>query len=193
MKQRCGMCSSNKFGLGSWATAGVRAILQRYISPLFLLLQWLYDLPFPFCQAFNPTFAQLLSQILYNQPQLRPAVLKALKTVVESNVALTSDTQPVWATSDTISKLEASQNIEHLRGQAESWFAVLFNLFGSVGQEGKGVVGDVISAWAGIAGDTVRSGAAFGFHIFNSTDVYRRWSKCTGKSLCFSSKTLTIS
>ncbi|KAF8515453.1 NUC173-domain-containing protein [Gautieria morchelliformis] len=105
-------------------------------------------------QAFNTSFAQLLSQILYNQPQLRPAVLKALKTVVESNVALMSDTRPGWATSDTISAAEACQNIDHLKGQAESWFAVLFNVFGSVGQESKGVVGDVISAWAGIAGDS---------------------------------------
>jgi ribosomal RNA-processing protein 12 len=86
--------------------------------------------------------------------------LKALKTVVESNVALMSDTRPGWATSDTISAAEACQNIDHLKGQAESWFAVLFNVFGSVGQESKGVVGDVISAWAGIAGDSVRSVSA---------------------------------
>ncbi|KAF8586684.1 NUC173-domain-containing protein [Ramaria rubella] len=104
-------------------------------------------------KAFNPAFAQLLSNILYNQPELRPAVLKALKTVVESNVALTMDVRPAWATSDTISVSEATRNVEHLQGQAESWFAVLFNVFGSVGLDGKAVVGSVISAWAGIAGD----------------------------------------
>ena len=95
---------------------------------------------------------------MYHQPQLRPAVLKALKTVVESNVTLSlaSDQRPVWATSDTISADEASQNIEHLRKQAESWFAVLFNVFSNVGQEGKGAVGEVISAWASIAGDEVK-------------------------------------
>ena len=127
------------------------------------------DIPIPLSQAFNPEFAQLLSQILYNQPQLRPAVLKALKIIVESNVSLTSDERPTWATSDTISATEASRNIEHLRGQTESWSAVLFNVFGSVGQEGKGLVGEVISAWAGVAGGKVRSGSELGYESISKT------------------------
>ncbi|KAF8521281.1 NUC173-domain-containing protein [Hysterangium stoloniferum] len=98
------------------------------------------DLP----ETFDATFAQLLSQILYNQPHLRPAILKALKVVVESNF---------WVTSDIVTVSHANRNLEHLRSQAESWFAVLFNVFGSVGQDAKGMVGDVISAWAKIAGD----------------------------------------
>jgi len=69
------------------------------------------------------------------------------------------------------------RNIEHLRGQAESWFAVLFNVFGSVGQDGKGVVGDVISAWTGIAGDMVGSGITFDSPLFNSTDCLQEVAK----------------
>jgi len=57
---------------------------------------------------------------------------------------------------DSISSEAAAQNIAFLRTQAESWLAVFFNVFGSVGRDGRGMVGDVISAWAAIAGEEVR-------------------------------------
>lgn len=97
----------------------------------------------------GPGFAVLLSQLLYTQPELRPAVLRALKVLVESSVNpdLTSP----------LSSKEAEVNVAFLRTQAESWLAVLFNVFGSVGRDGRGMVGDVISAWASVAGEEVRS------------------------------------
>lgn len=33
--------------------------------------------------------------------------------------------------------------------------AVLFNVFGSVNRDARGIVGDVISSWASIAGEQV--------------------------------------
>lgn len=51
----------------------------------------------------------------------------------------------------------SAKNAAFLRTQAESWLAVLFNVFGSVGRDGRGMVGDVISAWAAIAGEQVHS------------------------------------
>lgn len=119
--------------------------------PEVRLTSWtVITMPFLFLssQAFNPTFAQLLSQILYNQPQLRPAILKALRIIVESNLP----------TSGVNNLGDAQRNIAHLRTQAESWFAVLFNVYDSVGQEGKSLVGDVISAWVRIAEEKVGSG-----------------------------------
>ena len=51
----------------------------------------------------------------------------------------------------SITHEEAIQNIAFLKAQAESWFAVFFNVFGSVERESRGLVGDVISVWANIA------------------------------------------
>ncbi|KAI0332309.1 NUC173-domain-containing protein [Cubamyces sp. BRFM 1775] len=108
-------------------------------------------------QSLTPQFSQLLSQLLYNQPDLRPAVLRALKIMVDSNVALGSGEPekiaklPETVRADAISEEEAQANIEFLRTQAESWLAVLFNVFGSVGRDNQGMVGDVISAWIAIA------------------------------------------
>ncbi|RPD59760.1 NUC173-domain-containing protein [Lentinus tigrinus ALCF2SS1-6] len=108
-------------------------------------------------QSLNTQFSQLLSQLLYNQPELRPAVLRALKVMVDSNVALASEDPekiaklPETIRADPISAEEAQANVAFLRTQAESWLAVLFNVFGSVGRDNQGMVGDVISAWIAIA------------------------------------------
>lgn len=88
----------------------------------------------------------MLSQILYNQPSLRPAILKALKVIVESNYEIESG---------IVTTEDRHRNLEHLKKQAENWFAVFFNVFGSVGQESRGMIGDVISSWVKVAGDEV--------------------------------------
>lgn len=110
-------------------------------------------------------FSQLLSQLLYSQPELRPSVLKALKVVVDSNVALASGDElqiiklPEGARAAPISQQLAAENVAYLRTQVESWLAVLFNVFSSVGRDSQGPVGDVISTWVAIADEQVRTSA----------------------------------
>ncbi|KAF4598258.1 RRP12 family protein [Pleurotus pulmonarius] len=103
------------------------------------------DLP----QALTPAFSQLLSQLLYSQPELRPSILRALKVVIDSNVTAASSDSADG--SIIITAAEAAANITFLRAQVESWLAVLFNVFGSVDPDVRGMVGDVISAWTLIA------------------------------------------
>ena len=88
---------------------------------------------------------------MYSQPDLRPAVLKAIKVMVDSNVAAATQAP----SSGSLTPAEAAINVEYLRTQAESWLAVLFNVFGSVSRDGQAMVGDVISSWASIAGEQV--------------------------------------
>lgn len=96
----------------------------------------------------------MLSQLLYHQAELRPSVLKALKVVVESNASTDSD-----SANDAIPLTDekAAENLAFLRTQSESWFAVLFNVFGSVGRDGQGLVGEVIRAWSSISDQKVYS------------------------------------
>lgn len=117
---------------------------------------------FPSTQAFTPAFSQMLSQILYTQVELRSFVLRALSVLVDSNVAVASqdpsllEKLPSAVRMDSISQDQAAKNVDLLRNQAESWLAVLFNVFGSIGRENQGMVGEVITTWLGIAGETVR-------------------------------------
>jgi ribosomal RNA-processing protein 12 len=75
--------------------------------------------------------------------------------MVDSNVSLASPNEAVTVQPEFISSEEAAQNVAFLRSHAESWLAVFFNVFGSVGRDGRAMVGDVISAWAAIAGEQV--------------------------------------
>ncbi|KAF9453999.1 NUC173-domain-containing protein [Macrolepiota fuliginosa MF-IS2] len=112
-------------------------------------------------EALSPAFAQLLSQLLYSQTELRPAILKALKVLVESNQIVSRDggDSPQRPLVEGVDLEEVASNIAFLKTQAESWLAVLFNVFGSVNRDSKGMVGDVISAWASIADEQVIAGA----------------------------------
>lgn len=100
----------------------------------------------------------MLSQLLYNHPDLRLPVLKGLKLLVESNLAVASEdnsSTDLEAGHLTIrgsaTPEEAAQNVTFLKSQVESWFAVFFNIFGSVDRDCRGVAGDVIGVWANLA------------------------------------------
>ena len=105
----------------------------------------------------------MLSQILYTQVELRSFVLRALSVLVDSNMAIASqdpsllEKLPSAVRMDSISQDQAAKNVIFLRNQAESWLAVLFNVFGSFGREAQGMVGKVITTWMGIAGEAVSS------------------------------------
>lgn len=80
--------------------------------------------------------------------------MKALKVMVESNVALCSG--GLERTDDAsdfafISPEDAAKNVKFLETHVESWLAVLFNVFSSMEADNRGMVGDVISVWASIA------------------------------------------
>lgn len=109
-----------------------------------------------FVQSLGAEFSQLLSQLLYGVPDLRTSILKALKIMVDSNVAIANATEePESTASSSLTREEAQQNVDFLRTQVESWLAVLFNVYGSVGRDSRGLIGEVITSWASIAGPQV--------------------------------------
>ncbi|KAL1743842.1 armadillo-type protein [Schizophyllum fasciatum] len=101
-------------------------------------------------EALSQQFSALLSQLLYTQSELRPSILRALKTLVESNVSRAASEDASYDPS-AISHEAAQANVAFLRTQAASWLAVLFNVFGSVQPDSRGMIGDCITAWASIA------------------------------------------
>ena len=125
-----------------------------------------------------------MTQVLYHEPSLRPAILRGLKAVVEGNISASSipDTRapggddplvddeeldvtgrmPFITSKSTPSSKslltveEAKENVAYLNSQAKSWLAVLFNVFTSMEKESRAMVGSVISVWAGISSEPVR-------------------------------------
>ena len=72
---------------------------------------------------------------------------------MDSNVSLASEDNENEKSPhiERISRTAAQENVSFLKSQADSWLAVLFNVFGTVDRESRGKIGDVIKAWAGIA------------------------------------------
>lgn len=84
-------------------------------------------------------------------------ILKGLKLLVESNLAITSGDDVMESDGEKtipkrlITQQEAAENVAFLKSQVESWFAVFFNVFSSVEGDSRGIVGDVIRTWASLA------------------------------------------
>lgn len=142
------MSSLGKFGLVCLDIA------QGQTSNWYVLELLIDKIIIVYCQSLDPAFSQLLSQLLYGQPELRPAILKALKVMVDANLtvsnAIAEDIAP-----EGLTQQEAHENLEFLRTQTESWLAVLFNVYGSVARDFRGMIGEVISSWVAIAGEQV--------------------------------------
>lgn len=119
-----------------------------------------------YCQSLDPAFSQLLSQLLYGQPELRPAILKALKVMVDANLTVSTATAEDITPLERLTQQEAHDNLEFLRTQAESWLAVLFNVYGSVGRDFRGMIGEVITSWATIAGEQVHVHTFYHKYLF---------------------------
>lgn len=104
-------------------------------------------------------FSKLLANLLHSQQSLHPPVLNALRLIAEVNAAAANGepSQTIEKARSTfeLSQAEAAQNVLYLRQQAGNWLATLFNVFGSVGNESKGMVGNAIGAWAALAGEQV--------------------------------------
>ncbi|KAF8200713.1 armadillo-type protein [Pholiota molesta] len=103
-------------------------------------------------ESLGPEFSQLLSQLLYGVPDLRTSILKALKIMIDSNATIANAEEESFASTSSVTREEAQQNVAFLRTQVESWLAVLFNVYGSVGRDSRGLIGEVITSWASIAG-----------------------------------------
>jgi len=74
--------------------------------------------------------------------------------MVDSNVFLASEAgenEKPSLTASHISRSAAQENVAFLRTQADSWLAVLFNVFGTVERDDRGKIGDVIRVWAAVA------------------------------------------
>jgi ribosomal RNA-processing protein 12 len=103
-------------------------------------------------QAFTSSFAEVLANVLYTQPSLRPPILRALQLLVERNVTLAASSAPpeTLQVSFGIDQAAGKSNIELLKGLATNLLAVLFNVFSKAGRERSGAVLDTVSTYLSI-------------------------------------------
>lgn len=111
------------------------------------------------CQALDTPFLSLLTNLLYNQQSLLPALLRALAQLVKSTDRLlhSSTDSAELRKQFGMDQTDAKNNIDHLKTKAKDMVAVLLNVFSQLPREQRGMVGEVIGAWTGIMTDAVSS------------------------------------
>jgi ribosomal RNA-processing protein 12 len=105
-------------------------------------------------QAFDQKFAELLSNILYQQVDLRIDLCKALQRAVDSNKELLElpDDDPSIGIL-RVSKSAAQMNLKHLESFASNFLAVLFNVYTQTLPQYRGPILQCINAYLSITSE----------------------------------------
>lgn len=127
-------------------------IFETLVQQTWATLPGYCELPLDLTEAFDQGFAELLSNVLYKQTDLRVDICRALQTLVESNQAVLS----VETEGDDLvlqrrtTKAAAEANLRHLAGFASNLLAVLFNVYSQTLPHYRGYILQCVNAYLSI-------------------------------------------
>ncbi|KAL8778134.1 MAG: hypothetical protein Q9213_007550 [Squamulea squamosa] len=127
-------------------------IFETIVHQTWALFPGYSNLPLDLVQAFDQDFAELLSNLLYSQPELRPDICRGLQTLVESNQEILK----VVAEEDElllrsrITKSNAQKSLDHLAAFAGNLLAVLFNVYSQTLPQFQGYILQCINVYLSI-------------------------------------------
>ncbi|KAG8705738.1 hypothetical protein FRC08_001489 [Ceratobasidium sp. 394] len=98
-------------------------------------------------EGLSTPFLQLLTNLLYSQPTLRVSILQGIRALIASNRAIPADELHY----SYVERARAEENLKFLAGLAGNMLSVLFNVFSNVESTDRGLVGEVIGMWLGVA------------------------------------------
>lgn len=126
-------------------------IFETLVQQIWAILPGYCDLPLDLVTAFDQQFAEMLSNLLYKQVELRPDVCKALQMLVESNKAITAieDDEDLLLQS-RVSKSKAQENLDHLAKFSSNLLAVLFNVYSQTLPQYRSYILQCINAYLSI-------------------------------------------
>ena len=132
-------------------------IFETLVQQTWATLPGYCELPLDLVESFDQAFAELLSNVLYKQTDLRVDICRALQTLVESNQAVLSletDGDDLVLQRRT-TKAAAKKNIDHLAGLASNLLAVLFNVYSQTLPHYRGYILQCINAYLSITPEKV--------------------------------------
>lgn len=142
-------------------------IFDTLVQQTWAILPGYCELPLDLTEAFDQSFAELLSNILYKQTELRVDICKALQNLVESNQTILSldSEEDDLILQRRISKADARKNIAHLAGFSSNILAVLFNIYSQTLPQYRGYILQCVNAYLSITPEQVSS-LSFDFSIY---------------------------
>ncbi len=132
-------------------------IFETIVRQTWALFPGYANLPLDLVQAFDQEFAELLSNLLYSQPELRADICRGLQTLVESNqeiLAVDADENEILLRS-RITKSSAQANLHHLATFASNLLAVLFNVYSQTLPQFRGHILQCINVYLSITQEEV--------------------------------------
>lgn len=133
-------------------------VFETLVSQTWSIFPGYCALPRDLTAAFDQEFAELLSNLLYSQVELRIDICKGLQALVESNQKVTSlemDENEDILLPYRLTKEEARKNIQHLSQYAANLLAVLFNVYSQTLPHHRGYILQCISAYLSIISEEV--------------------------------------
>ena len=129
-------------------------IFETLVHQIWALLPGYCTFPLDLTTAFDQEFAELLSNLLYKQTELRSDICKALQKLVESNQEISKACHTANLPR-RITKEAAEQNILHLSEFSGNLLAVLFNVYSETLPQYRGFILPCINAYLSITPDKV--------------------------------------
>jgi ribosomal RNA-processing protein 12 len=126
-------------------------IFETLVRQIWSLLPGYCDLPMDLEDSFDQGFAELLSNLIYKQVDLRSDVCRALQTLVDSNKAITAiEGEGDLILRSRVSKAAARKNLDHLSAFAGNMLAVLFNVYSQTLPQYRGYILRCVNAYLSI-------------------------------------------
>lgn len=127
-------------------------IFETLVQQTWALLPRYCYLPLDLRYTFDQSFAELLSNVLYKQTDLRVDVCRGLQTLVESNqeILASEATEAELQLQRRMSKADAQWNLDHLSKSASNLLSVLFNVYGQTLPQFRGHILQCINAYLSI-------------------------------------------
>jgi len=122
-------------------------VFETVVQQVWATLPGYCELPLDLTQAFDQSFAEMLANLLYQQPQLRTDICRGLQNLILSNQAIEAvETEDLLA-QGRVTKTQAIANMKHLSSFANNLLAVLFNIYGETLPQYRGLILQCINSY----------------------------------------------
>jgi len=126
-------------------------IFETVVHQIWAILPGYCDLPLDLTSAFDQQFAELISNLLYQQVELRTDLCHSLQNLVDSNkVLLTLTGQEAELLQSRVSVDTAQKNLDYLATFAGNLLAVLFNVYTQTLPQYRGPILQCINVYLSI-------------------------------------------
>ncbi|GAA5869257.1 hypothetical protein JCM3774_004186 [Rhodotorula dairenensis] len=127
-------------------------VWETLVGQTWALLPGYCEYPTDLTTAFDADFVSLLANVVYTQANLRPAVFKALQTLLSTTLSLAHSTSPpdLLRQHFSLTPQDGQRSLEHLQSLAQTILSVAFNVYGKTSRGEGGFVLETVGSWVAI-------------------------------------------